>query len=361
MSLNNIVAMARDDFSAGIKDALAKRVNLCCSNPSCGQPTSGPHSDLGRALNIGVAAHITAAASGGPRFDESLTSVERGSAENGIWLCQNCAKLVDNDAATFPVNLLRKWKLQAEAKALFGVRGLAGSGLPQPNTAKHTPIPRIYGLGYEDARNLLIDFGWQPKMRHWSDGEDSSLQSGNGPYYWDKGFHEIVSSCPTGFAPCTFAFQDVYGNLLVISTIGEAVPESDAEAVVARWHLNDDEMPHLSEQTAEQSKSALISVARRLTPPNILEAIPLGTPREKVRERLGVPDIVVGNRSKYRFEDTQVEISFDAAEGVSTLVVALVCNRNFRGVGSPIGDYVLGRLTINELMLLGHLNLTYRS
>lgn len=73
--------------------------------------------------NIGVAAHITAAASGGPRFDASLAAEERRSAVNGIWLCQNHAKEVDDDVVRFPAELLRAWKRHAEedARAMLGV------------------------------------------------------------------------------------------------------------------------------------------------------------------------------------------------------------------------------------------------
>src|SRR3990172_9122164 len=52
----------RDDFPAGVKDELAKRVSYLCSNPRCRQPTSGPQSSPSGTVNIGVAAHITAAA-----------------------------------------------------------------------------------------------------------------------------------------------------------------------------------------------------------------------------------------------------------------------------------------------------------
>lgn len=45
-------SMAREDFSASLKDSLSRRVNLCCSNPGCGKPTAGPHTDPTRALNI---------------------------------------------------------------------------------------------------------------------------------------------------------------------------------------------------------------------------------------------------------------------------------------------------------------------
>ncbi len=106
----------RDDFSQSTKDTLARRVNFLCSNPDCPLATVGPHSDPEKAVNKGVAAHITAAAPGGKRYDASLTPEQRNSADNGIWLCQNCAKLIDSDEARFRVDLLREWKVIAEAK-----------------------------------------------------------------------------------------------------------------------------------------------------------------------------------------------------------------------------------------------------
>jgi hypothetical protein len=107
----------RDEFSAWAKDLLAKRVGQRCSNPSCRQPTSGPQDDATKAINIGVAAHIAAASPGGPRYDSEMTPEQRGAPNNGLWLCQNCAKLVDNDSARYPAELLRSWKAEAEGAA----------------------------------------------------------------------------------------------------------------------------------------------------------------------------------------------------------------------------------------------------
>jgi hypothetical protein len=107
-----------DDFSEATKRTLSGRVGNLCSNPSCRALTSGPQDDPAKALNLGVAAHITAASSGGPRFDPDLLPEARGSAHNGIWLCQNCAKLIDNDPARFTVKRLMQWKEDAEADAL---------------------------------------------------------------------------------------------------------------------------------------------------------------------------------------------------------------------------------------------------
>lgn len=104
----------RDDFPSSVKTVLAARVGHQCSNPSCPNHTSGPHTDPNKALNLGVAAHITAAAPGGPRYDASLTSMQRSNIANGIWLCQLCAKLVDNDPVRYGAEILREWKSKRE-------------------------------------------------------------------------------------------------------------------------------------------------------------------------------------------------------------------------------------------------------
>jgi hypothetical protein len=121
--------MARDDFPAQVKRQLALRVNYRCSNPECRAITSGPQSDPGASINLGVAAHISAASEGGPRFDAAISSEQRTSIANGIWLCQNCAKLIDSDKERFPADLLRAWRQGAEAETLDQIgKPLPGQG-----------------------------------------------------------------------------------------------------------------------------------------------------------------------------------------------------------------------------------------
>ena len=115
--------MARDDFSQPVRDTVARRVGFHCSNPECRKLTSGPRVDPQRALNIGVAAHITAASPGGPRFDSSLTPKQRRSIENAIWMCRNCGTLVDYDEEQFTVEQLREWKARAERAAAVEIAG----------------------------------------------------------------------------------------------------------------------------------------------------------------------------------------------------------------------------------------------
>jgi hypothetical protein len=104
----------RDDFSSSVKDIVSKRFGLLCSNPDCGMLTMGPNSNENKTTNIGVAAHITAASSGGPRFNGALTQEDRCSISNAIWLCQSCSKLIDSDTSKYPVRLLIRWKEEAE-------------------------------------------------------------------------------------------------------------------------------------------------------------------------------------------------------------------------------------------------------
>jgi hypothetical protein len=104
----------RDNFTKDIRSKLYQRVGGFCSRPGCAHHTTGPHTQPDKATDTGVAAHITAAARGGPRYDPSLTSEQRKSAENGIWLCQICAKLIDSDPAAYPESLLREWKAWEE-------------------------------------------------------------------------------------------------------------------------------------------------------------------------------------------------------------------------------------------------------
>lgn len=108
----------RDDFSSKTKDALARRAGMRCSNPACRRLTNGPASTPQNYVSIGVAAHITAAAPGGPRYDPTLRADQRSSIGNGIWLDEACAKRIDSDVERYPARLLQGWKAAAEEAAL---------------------------------------------------------------------------------------------------------------------------------------------------------------------------------------------------------------------------------------------------
>lgn len=113
----------RDEFVEKTKKVLQQRVGNRCSNPECRCLTSGPNVDPQKATSIGVAAHITAAAPNGPRYDPELMPEERKSILNGIWLCQNCAKLIDSDPSIYSVNLVQRWKAHSEELSRLELEG----------------------------------------------------------------------------------------------------------------------------------------------------------------------------------------------------------------------------------------------
>jgi len=107
----------RDDFDPSVVNALGKRAAYICSNPACKTQTIAPSSENGtKFIYIGKAAHIAAASEGGPRYDPNMSSEERKSINNGIFLCGNCADMIDkNKGIDFSVELLKKWKSDHES------------------------------------------------------------------------------------------------------------------------------------------------------------------------------------------------------------------------------------------------------
>lgn len=114
----------RDDFSPKTKEILAKRVAYICCNPKCKKPTIGPNSNEEKATSIGIAAHITAASPKGARFDINLSESERIHISNGVWLCANCSILIDRNIEDHPIELLKKWKNNAENTMLNALNGI---------------------------------------------------------------------------------------------------------------------------------------------------------------------------------------------------------------------------------------------
>jgi len=157
----------REEFPGSVKIVVADRTGNVCSNPDCRAHTSGPQADPARALNLGVVAHITAASPGGPRYDPALTSEQRSSAENAIWLCQNCAKLVDNDPTQFTVDLMRDWKRRVEEEALCHI----GKTSPFTNQQRYSlfndlqkyvkvHMRPVIPLEHEQADFMIVE--WSP-------------------------------------------------------------------------------------------------------------------------------------------------------------------------------------------------------
>jgi hypothetical protein len=122
----------RDDFTEKTKEIMAKKVRYLCSKPDCRKSTIGSKADSSNFMRVGTAAHITAAAEGGPRYDPDLTPAQRKHESNGIWLCPGCGRLVDADDAHFTVKTMRAWKIDAEKQAFESIAYALSDKLETP-------------------------------------------------------------------------------------------------------------------------------------------------------------------------------------------------------------------------------------
>ncbi|VVO01558.1 hypothetical protein [Pseudomonas fluorescens] len=111
------VANERHDFLQSTVQRLRDRAGNVCSFPGCHVHTHGSAFNGDKAVGVGVACHIKAAAPGGPRYDAKQTKDERRHLNNGIWMCQTHSKLIDADDSAYSVKILRDWRHTAEARS----------------------------------------------------------------------------------------------------------------------------------------------------------------------------------------------------------------------------------------------------
>lgn len=143
----------KDDFPAKVIERLRSRVAHRCSKPDCRVSTAGPGpGELGVA-HAGKAAHITAASKGGPRYDETMSSDERRSINNAIWLCSIHADEIDANEKLYPTTLLKEWKLQAEAAA----HAEKGKCPPHPDDARNELIQALSGQPVPFTHTAIIN------------------------------------------------------------------------------------------------------------------------------------------------------------------------------------------------------------
>ena len=163
----------RDNFSEATKRILAIRVGYRCSNPNCNALTVGPASQPRKIINVGEAAHITAASPGGPRYDPRINSQERIDIANGIWLCRKCAKMVDDDPNTYSAIILRGWKRLTEQTTLIECQ----KGHPSVSSyhIAFYPITGALTTNFEDnLKSAAIDD--LNKFRHYLKVPDSAVK-----------------------------------------------------------------------------------------------------------------------------------------------------------------------------------------
>jgi hypothetical protein len=144
---------SRDDFLQSVIRKLRERVGFRCSKPDCRVPTSGPGDDPDESAHFGQAAHIAAAAPGGPRYDSEMTSEQRRSFANGIWLCCNHATEIDANRAAFSPELLRTWKSLAEQRA----RDERGKRQPEAADARAAVLAALTGTASKATLSAITN------------------------------------------------------------------------------------------------------------------------------------------------------------------------------------------------------------
>jgi DNA-binding HxlR family transcriptional regulator len=147
-----------DDFSRSVVDIIFRRAGGMCSNPDCLALTSGPATDVSKAVSVGEAAHIFGARLGSARFDPSMSSSERSDSTNAIWLCRNCHKIVDADEKRYSTDLLFRWRHEHEMAVLKRL-GKAGDILQAEMLEKRL-------AGFESASLLARQIA-SDKPKHW--------------------------------------------------------------------------------------------------------------------------------------------------------------------------------------------------
>ena len=143
----------RDEFTEGVKRLLKDRAGNQCSHPDCRAVTTGAAENPEKVNNIGKAAHICAAAPGGPRYKPEMSRKERRSAENGIWLCSTHADEIDNDEDRFPETLLRQWKRDAEESR----KNTIGKPLPRPSDVHNAVAAALSGTSRDFVPSAIAN------------------------------------------------------------------------------------------------------------------------------------------------------------------------------------------------------------
>ncbi|MGY2176708.1 hypothetical protein [Pseudomonas azotoformans] len=201
----------RDDFTAKIRNALALRAGYRCAFTGCGIATSGPSDEAShKHVSIGVAAHITAAAPGGERYEPELSVEDRAAIDNGIWLCQSHSRLIDVNPIAYSVSTLRQMKADHEAAIKAEMESMKSA-------PRHTDFialgPNVVFLG--ELVGVEEDT-WSFSVGHFVIGDLSDLIS-----YIDQ-----------------YAAMDPYDQFVLVNSLGDGRELSRAPA----WTKSDNEL-----------------------------------------------------------------------------------------------------------------------
>ena len=229
----------RDNFLAKTRVKLALRANYRCSFPTCGIATSGPNDESpSKSISIGMAAHIHAAASNGPRYLVSMTPEERRDITNGIWMCRNHGTLIDEDTSRYTAEDIREMKRAHEKKIDDEI-----TGRPLNNDQAKLDLiaigPELIVIGELVAAKLDE---WKIQIHHFVIGEFSTLVQFQERF--DKldliDRYILVNALGDGRQLVSVpSFEKIEGSYLVTCTVSASVPRMSAHSLPRDFALND--------------------------------------------------------------------------------------------------------------------------
>lgn len=102
--------------SAKVQRILLQRSGNRCAFPGCGKELTLATDSGHDVSSIAEIAHIVAQKPGGPRGEDPLPLDKRDDYDNLILLCLEHHKAIDDNPDSYPVQKLRRWKLDHEQK-----------------------------------------------------------------------------------------------------------------------------------------------------------------------------------------------------------------------------------------------------
>lgn len=87
------------------------------------------------------------------------------------------------------------------------------------------------------------------------------------------------------------------------------------------------------------------------TPRNLFQHVFPGVPKNRVQEILGTPTFISSDFWHYRYEETQVEISFNDSGAIMDVIIALIHDQIYPGFSPAfLTDIPLGKLTLADIL-----------
>lgn len=228
----------RNNFSKKTKTTLASRVAYRCSFPGCGRITIGPGTDNNEhVITIGEAAHIYAAAPKGPRNNPNLTPNQLKAIDNGIWMCNSHARLIDIDEINYSAETLINWKTNAENYVRERLVTLDKEVLPPPLTLVMLNINLILQCEWLSVEEET----WKFKIHSFIEGSITDLRMYIGKYSelneWDR--YIVIESQGDGRMALSLSLEEL-NDYTLCAKLHPKLPRTNPHNVGIDIALGDD-------------------------------------------------------------------------------------------------------------------------